>query len=336
MRRSPGVVTLAGVLATASLLSSPSSPCGLPASALADEAPKAAEPKPNDPKLQARVLAEKAFDDYESGRFEAAIEGFTKAEALFHAPTHKLFLARSFARLGRLRESKRSYEDLVNEALPASSPKAFVQAQSDAKAELETLKKRMPSFVVALVGASRDEVTLTLDGEPIDALVAAGPVLGDPGEHELRLEPKKGSDVGPQRRSLTLEEAAPPVRVELRVARLSKPINAPALASLGVGVVGLALGAVMAGLHFDRVGTLAATCPDKLCPASARPIIDEADTFSTVSTVGFVAGGVGLAAGLLFMTVGPFKKATPGFGAAPGPALRVVAGPTRASLALTF
>lgn len=327
MRRSLGVITLAGVLATASLCT--------PSPALADEAPKAGEPKA-DPKQQARVLAEKAFDDYESGRFEAAIEGFTKAEALFHAPTHKLFLARSYARLGRLRDSKRSYEDLVGETLPATSPKAFVQAQSDAKAELETLKKRIPTFVVSLVGASRDEVTFSLDGEPIDALVAAGPVAGDPGQHELRLEPRRGVAIAPQRRVFSLEEAGAPVRLELRAERVSKPLNAPALASLGVGVVGLALGAVMAGLHFDRVGTLAATCPDKLCPASARPIIDEADTFSTVSTVGFVAGGVGLAAGLLFMTVGPFKKATPGFGAAPGPALRVVAGPTRASLALTF
>src|SRR5579883_2443273 len=49
-----------------------------------------------------------------------------RAEALVHAPTHLLYIARTEAKLGQLVEASETYARIQHEALAPDAPKAFV------------------------------------------------------------------------------------------------------------------------------------------------------------------------------------------------------------------
>ncbi|WP_437939884.1 hypothetical protein [Sorangium sp. So ce341] len=90
--------------------------------------------------------------------------------------------ARSYERLGRLLEARALYQRVMNEPLEASAPRAFQQAQADAKSELADLTPRIPTLEVAVRGAARAAVKLTDDGQRI---APETPVPLDPGEHTV-------------------------------------------------------------------------------------------------------------------------------------------------------
>lgn len=75
----------------------------------------------------------------------------------------------------------------------------------------------------------------------------------------------------------------------------------------GVGVVGLVVGAIT-GLSASSTASGAeddpALCPDKKCTAAGLDEIDSAKSTATISTVGFIAGGVLLAGGATMVILG--------------------------------
>jgi hypothetical protein len=78
----------------------------------------------------------------------------------------------------------------------------------------------------------------------------------------------------------------------------------------GVGVVGLGLGAVTGLMAIGKNNDSKKLCPDDGACASQSAVDDSesAKTLGTVSTIGFIAGGVALAAGaVLVATAGPSK-----------------------------
>jgi hypothetical protein len=80
---------------------------------------------------------------------------------------------------------------------------------------------------------------------------------------------------------------------------------------VGVGGAVLVMGAVFGGLALGDHSDLANKCTNG-CPASAQSEIDGYHTKGAVSTVGFIAGPVLAAAGLVMVLVAPSssKKST--------------------------
>ncbi|CAN5325793.1 hypothetical protein BH09MYX1_BH09MYX1_41360 [soil metagenome] len=84
------------------------------------------------------------------------------------------------------------------------------------------------------------------------------------------------------------------------------------LAMAGVGGAGLVLGAVFGGLALgSKPGSDHCTSDLLHCDASGISSLDDARTFATVSTVGFIAGGVLLVGGLVLFFAAPKKEAAP-------------------------
>ena len=80
---------------------------------------------------------------------------------------------------------------------------------------------------------------------------------------------------------------------------------APTLISLGLGVVGVGVGTVFGLQALGAQSDLDAVCdPSRKCGPSARSDIDSLQTSSTISTVGFIVGGVGLAGAAVFYILG--------------------------------
>jgi hypothetical protein len=89
------------------------------------------------------------------------------------------------------------------------------------------------------------------------------------------------------------------------------PSRLPAVVALAVGGVGLAVGGIFGGLALGEHGSLDAACnASKVCPTSSQGTLDTLRTTSTVSTIGFIAGGVGVAAGVFLWFV-PITHAAP-------------------------
>ncbi len=93
-------------------------------------------------------------------------------------------------------------------------------------------------------------------------------------------------------------------------------------ALIGVGGATLIMGAVTGGLALSKHGALKADCnadgtcdPAKVADIQAR--IDSYETIGTVSTIGFIAGGVLAATGVVVLLTAPKPDAAPKTGALP-------------------
>src|SRR5262245_47766485 len=72
----------------------------------------------------ARSLATEGATAFKDGRYKDAVDLFTKAESLMHAPPHLLYLARSHVKLGQYVKAREAYLRITKEQLPGNSPQA--------------------------------------------------------------------------------------------------------------------------------------------------------------------------------------------------------------------
>jgi hypothetical protein len=75
-------------------------------------------------------------------------------------------------------------------------------------------------------------------------------------------------------------------------------------AALGVGGAGLVAGAIAGGMALGKHGELAQICPEGHC-TNQQSAIDSYNLAGTLSTAGFIAGGVLAATGVVLVIVAP-------------------------------
>ena len=112
------------------------------------------------------------------------------------------------------------------------------------------------------------------------------------------------------------------------------PSYVPSITAFGIGAAGLVTGAVAGGLALSKRSSLDSVCTSAhACPLGESGDISSLQTTSTVSTVGFIVGGVGVVTGALFLLLlRPSSTAEP---SASG-ALVPYVGPAGAGLTGTF
>ena len=309
-------------------------------------APASAQNSP-DPILaareEARILADQGMKHIQAGHYELAITAFREAEARFHALTILLELARAHDRLGQLLEARDVYRRIVAEQLANYAPPVFFEAQRTAAAELAALEPRIPTLQVVLVSdRPRHEIAITLNGTLLPATGSAR-IQCNPGRHLLeatisgRPEITREFDIqegASERVVLELQPppplsrpkaplpAAPPVASPPPPAPAQGGSLVPAFIGFGVGAAGPGLGAVTGVLALNKVSALEERCPALLCEPSDKPDHAAALRLSTISTIGFIAGGAGLAAGVTLLIL------RPGGGARPADQTGLLMGPT--------
>lgn len=278
----------------------------------------------DDARARARPLALEAVERLKKNDFAGALDYAQRAEGVFHAPTHLSFVADALLGLGRLAEALAVYERLAAEPLAAGSPPAYQKARDAAKERVRDLIARVPSLQIVVRGAEPAAVTRTLDGRALEH-GGGEAVRVDPGKHrvgatapgkkpaEKAIElPDKGGVVAVE---LTLEPApavdapaAPPAAGDRSTSSAGGlPPYAPYVA-FGVGGAGLAVGAIFGALGLSKMSDLRDRCPNDRCTPAEQADIDSTKTLGTVSTIGFVAGGVGVAAGVVLLVLAPKAK----------------------------
>jgi hypothetical protein len=281
----------------------------------------------------ARAAATEGARAFDEGRYAEAVDLFTRAQSLVHAPPHLLYIARSHEKLGQLVKARESYLKITREKLATNAPEAFKQAHGAAAQELAALEPRIPYLTIGVTGPGADSASVSMDGNPVPKALVGVPHPVDPGEHALQATAPNASS---QSQKITLEEGGrTSVALVLEAApggeelpgTVTDPGNGPrdsgaakggngmrigAYVALGVGVVGVAGGTFFALRSASKRSEADDLCnlPGGACPPEQRDQInsldDDADGAGTMAAVSFIVGGVGIATGvtLLFLSSG--------------------------------
>jgi hypothetical protein len=293
-----------------------------------------APPSEGEARATARAFADKGLRLYKEGRYEEAVEAFIEAERHFHAPTVLIYRARAYEKLGLLLQAQSSYQEILNREYPETAPKAFRAAYEEAKGEIEALTPRIPTLEIVLRGATADQVQVVVDKYPVRGSSLKRPIRLNPGSHTVVVSaPHRAPDQRTvvlkeqDRQVMVFELPSPrptPAPVGPRSERTAAPRDAPrdagdaggslvpAAIAFTAGVAGLGIGITAGALALGKKNDLDELCPDRQCGGgseqdfgSASSLHGSAVTLGTMSTVGFIVGGVATATGVVLVIVRP-------------------------------
>jgi hypothetical protein len=307
----------------------------------------------------ARVAAQEGYKAFFEQRWSDALDLFTRAESLVHAPPHLLFIARSKEKLGQLVAAREAYMRVIKENIDPGAPKAFHDAQENAKQELPNLEPRIPYITVSVKGADAGEqFAVMIDGKQLPAALVGLPTPIDPGEHTFEArangkssEKAKQSSAEAAHDKVTLElkpdpnatlpgtDKATPAGEEGKGGKGAddekagshadasldsgggKPnggMRIGSYAAFGVGAIGLGAGVIFTLQSSSKRKQVLELCPDpSACDSANRDkameLNNSAGSAQTLATVGYIVGGVGIAAGvtLFILSSGGSKEQPP-------------------------
>jgi len=287
----------------------------------------------------ARDLGAEGVEDFQAGNYAAASDKLGRAFNILRVPSLGLWSARALAKSGKLVEASERYLNVTR--LDASKGDAAVQkqAQADAVAERDALQPRIPGLTLDVKGNAGDAV-VSLDGAPVEPALFGVRLPANPGKHvaEARqaalLVRREVTLSEGQRLNLTLDfstataaPAGPPATASAAPAQPAaaaapapatpgpQPLgpaappadsgaaSVPAGVWVGVGIagVGVAVGGITAVLASKKKSDL--NCAGDHCLPSQQSDVDGYNRLLTMSTIGFISAGAGVAlAGVFWFT----------------------------------
>ncbi|MBK8258405.1 MAG: hypothetical protein IPK82_37790 [Polyangiaceae bacterium] len=268
------------------------------------------------PSPQDIALAEKAFNEgialAQAGNCKDAVVKLELSQKIDPASGTALNLGRCYETLGRTASAYGAYSQSAGLARVKVNDKIRAEAEAGMAAVAPKLSNLELKFAAG--AAIPKDLTITVDGKAIssDALGTAFPV--DPGVREIQV-----SAPGKKTHTAKVDVAAKPGNTTLQIPALedapppppppgegmSTTALATTLGLAGVGVVGLGVGI---GFGVDSMGKNDASkkecqAPEfTKCTSAGVDLRNQAFSSATGSNVGFIIGGVGLAAaGTVFL-----------------------------------
>jgi hypothetical protein len=275
----------------------------------------------------ARALAHEGYEAQQQGRYAFAADRFERAEALVHAPTLLLGLARAQVGLGKLVEANETYRRILREPLAKGAPVPFVKAVEDAGREDVDVAARLAWVTLVVTGPASSRVLLDDTAVPIAALGVR--FACNPGAHAVKVtaEGFAGAEQsfvigeGAERTlSLTLQPL-PPAEVASAASATpsaSEPATAPerpssfqttaGFTALGIGIAGLGVGGVAGVLVLNRHATLSDSCPNGSCSPQLAADVDRYRTLANIATAATIVGATGTVASVILLLTAPKQR----------------------------
>jgi hypothetical protein len=255
----------------------------------------------------AEALFEAGRADVARGEYASACPKFAESQRLDPAAGTLINLADCEEHLGHLARAWQTWREAMN-LLPADDPRRPAVAQ-----RAEAIDKRVPRLTLKLAQADKAGAFVRRDDVDLGAASFDTPLPVDPGVHTIVL-----SVVGhqPTSTTVTLAEGARETIVLTPGPADSPPRDEPPPPApsasrgvpwlgwglVGAGVVGIGVGSTFGVLAIDAKSDKDAAChPSNVCTPEGADAASRGRTYATVSTIGFVAGGAALAAGLYFV-----------------------------------
>jgi hypothetical protein len=289
-------------------------------------------------KETARAMMDAGHAQRDANDHKGALAQFQGADAIMHVPTTGLEVAREQAALGMLVEARDTVQRVLRTPPVEKEPEAFRAARDAANVLDESLAKQIPALRIRVNdAASEGPSQVSVDGVqvPVPALIA--PFKVNPGHHVVTATTAAGttlrqevdvaagqtaevnlSPVPPSAPSPPAEAApAPPEAAAASTEGNTSP--APIVSWLrwggfGLAVAGIGLGSATGAMSLSATSSASKSCVNNQCPPSTWSDIDSAHTTATISTVSFVAAGIGAALGVTSFVIG--RSAPPAAGAA--------------------
>jgi hypothetical protein len=301
----------------------------------------------------ARQLGQDGEAALDAKDFKTAEDNFRRADKLVHAPTLMLGLARSLSGLNRFVESQETYNRIVREGVAPGASAVFKDAVETARREVDGIAPHIGGVTIVVQASGGGDVPnekVLLDGAPVNTASLGVRRAIDPGAHvlsvtgdgfkpaEVRFQVTEGAAVDAP---VTLEKdpnaviappPVPPTGTDLHAfpqpalpppgpeqpAASSSPRYLPWTA-IGIGGAGLVLGTVAGVIAMGKHSDLAKVCGGGVCGSDQQSSVDSYHSMATLSTVGFIVGGVGVAAGVILLLVQPSatQVSPPATGASP-------------------
>lgn len=253
-------------------------------------------------KETARTLMAEGRELREHQDLKAALERFQAADAIMGVPTTGFELARAQVDLKLLVEARATLRRIASLPVQDTEPAPFQEARAKAEALDAELEARIPSLSFVLDGLAPGETaTVSVDGEPVAPAALSMAYRINPGRHrisattarsygekELDIAERETSDV-----TLLLTRTKTPGPAAATSEPRSSRIPTLAYVAGGVGAAGLLVGGISGVLALSAKSSAEDGCKGQRCPPQTWPNLDRAETFATVSTVGFVVGAVG-------------------------------------------
>lgn len=294
-----------------------------------------AEPTAGD-RETARQLMDAGSDLRDKKDLKGALQRFKAADDIMHVPTTGLEVARTQAPLGLLVEARDTIARIRLIPQKPNEPAPFKEARVKAEQLDAWLDGRVPALTVVVHGARAGQpLSVSLDGVSVPAAVVGLPRAVDPGHHvvvvktegaegqqdvDVREGERKPVDVtlvpsptahaaasapppqpGPATTSVPVEESPAP-------APISHAPGAFTYVSGALAGAGLVVGTVTGVMSWSKTSSLASACPGHVCPPASYSSYDAASSLATISTLSFVAGGVGACLAVISLVVGHEEK----------------------------
>jgi hypothetical protein len=271
----------------------------------------------------------RTFSATVSATFAAALVSLAAFAAPARAadPTTADCLAASDASLKSGNEHKLRAERA--QLLVCAAPSCPADIRKECTARVDEVNAQIPTIIFeAKDGAGNDlsAVRVTMDGEVLAERLEGTALSIDPGRHAFTFETAGQRPVTKEyvmlqaqkdrRETVTFGSpppalaAAPAAHGGLGTQRIA------AIAATGAGVVGLGIGTVFGVMAMSKKSDAQSACPDRCADQAGVALWSDAKSAGNVSTIAFVIGGLGVAAGAaLWLTAG--SDAAPQVGVGP-------------------
>lgn len=297
----------------------------------------------------AEALFNQGRDLMTAGKFAEACPKFEASQQLDPGLGTMLNLAECYEKTGRTASAWAEYR----EAIPLARAAGSKARQDLATERAQALQERLSTLTIRAMSGEDSNAHLEVrrDGVALQEAELGSPIPVDPGEHVV-----EAVAPGKQAWSSKVQVAANAAKVSVEIPALqpaapgaatTPPTQNPATTTTtvttppaadsgadpgaprrtaglvlgGVGVVGIGLGAFFGLQASSKLSDAKGKCGDYPyeCGNEAKDLQSSAKSSATVSTVGFVAGGVLLAGGLVLYFTAP-KRESVALGFGPGSA----------------
>jgi hypothetical protein len=232
-------------------------------------------------------------------------------------------------------EASENYQRIIREGVTPGAPPAFTKALQDAQREIKAITPKLAWVTVTLKEPASSVVTI--DGVELPKAAMDVKRAVNPGAHVVKatadgyrpttttIDVKEGEstavtlalDAQPGAAAPTATPGTPATPDGDTNALVTATASSDTSASgasrqrtygfigLGVGGVGLVVGGVAGLVAIGRHNTLESDCPNGKCPPSGQTTIDSFRSMATISTTGFVVGGLAAAVGGALLLTAP-------------------------------
>jgi hypothetical protein len=276
-------------------------------------APKNASGQSEADRATARNLAAEGYTALKTQDYTTAEDRFRRADALVHAPTLVVDHARALIGLGRYVEAQERLELVLREGVPDSAPWVWKKSIQDASQLVNEVKPKVCWLTIYVKGS--DDPVVTVDGVSVPVAALGVRRATDPGPRRISatapgLLPKELTLALPEgsERAVTLELSPDPGAIrpavvesqkqhKPRVRRRNPPepkSNTLAYGAIGLGGVGVLVGAVTGAMFLSVRSDLTKACPNRKCPDTYVEFKEKRSDYRTYGTISAISWTVGL------------------------------------------